>query len=130
MVPAFDNLFGVAIESTGEDSGPLCFLLGVGVCAVFLPVEVENRLLFIWSVLGIFPGVSIGDDSCSFRLFRGVDSLAFSANFRLGVMNAPIPGWDFLLPWGIFSGISISKFRTCCHCNPLLIVVLLACSSP
>ena len=97
MVPVFDNLFGVAIESTGEDSGPLRFLLGVGVCTVFLPVGVENRLLFIWSVLGIFPGVSIGDDSCSFRLFRGVDSLAFSANLRLGVVNAPIPGWDFLL---------------------------------
>ena len=63
---------------------------------------VENRLLFIWSVLGIFPGVSIGDDSCSFRLFRGVDSLAFPANFRLGVVNAHIPGWDFLLPRGIF----------------------------
>ena len=71
---------------------------------------VENRLLLIWSVLGIFPGVSIGNDSCSFRLFCGLDSLAFSANFRLGVVNAPIPGWDFLLPWGIFSGISISKF--------------------
>ena len=96
-----DNLFGVAIESTGEDSGPLRFLLGVGVCTVFLPLGVENRLLFIWSVLGICPGVSIGDDSCSIRLFRGVDSLAFSANFRLGVVNAPIPGWDFLLPWGI-----------------------------
>ena len=39
-----------------------------------------------------------------------MDSLAFSANFWLGVVNAPIPGWDFLLPWGIFSGISISKF--------------------
>ena len=109
-VPVFDNLFCVAIESTGEDSGPLRFLLGVGVCTVFLPVGVENRLLFIWSVLGIFPGVSIGNDSCSFRLFRGLDSLAFSANFRLGVVNAPIPGWDFLLPWGIFSGITISKF--------------------
>ena len=36
---------------------------GVGVCTVFLPVGVENRLLFIWSVLGIFPGFSIGDDS-------------------------------------------------------------------
>ena len=87
-----------------------CHMLGVGVCTVFLPVGVENRLLFIRSVLGIFPGVSIGNDSCSFRLFRGVDSLAFSANFRLGVVNAPIPGWDILLPWGIFSGISISKF--------------------
>ena len=42
---------------------------------------VENRLLLIWSVLGIFPGVSIGNDSCSFRLFCGVDSLALSANF-------------------------------------------------
>ena len=30
VVPVFDNLFGVAIESTGEDSGPLRFLLGVG----------------------------------------------------------------------------------------------------
>ena len=38
MVPVFDNLFGVGIESTGEDSGPLRFLLGVGVCTVFLPV--------------------------------------------------------------------------------------------
>ena len=111
VVPVFDNLFGVAIESTGEDSGPLRFLLGVGVCTVFLPVGVENRLLFIWSVLGIFQGVSIGYDYCSFRLFRGVDSLAFSANFRLGVVNAPIPGWDLLLRCGIFSGISISKFQ-------------------
>ena len=34
----------------------------------------------------------------------------FVWNFRLGVVNAPIPGWDFLLPWGIFSRISISKF--------------------
>ena len=130
MVPVFDNLFGVAIQSTGEDSGPLRFLLGVGVCTVLLPVGVENRLLFIWSVLGIFPGVSIGNDSCSFRLFRGVDSLAFSANFRLGVVNAPIPGWDFLLPWGIFPGFQFLSSRTCCHCIPLLIVVLLACSSP
>ena len=63
VVPVFDNLFGVVIESTGEYSGPLRFLLGVGVCTVFLPEGVENRLLFIWSVLGIFPGVSIGDDS-------------------------------------------------------------------
>ena len=110
MVPVFDNLFGVGIESTGEDSGPLRFLLGVGVCTVFLLVVVENRLLFIWSVLEIFPGVSTGDDSCSFRLFRGVDSLAFSVNFRLGVVKSPIFGWDFLLPRGIFSGISISKF--------------------
>ena len=28
----------------------------------------------------------------------------------MGVANAPIPGWDFLLPMGIFSGISISTF--------------------
>ena len=55
LVPVFDNLFGVAIESTGENSGSLRFLLGVGVCTVFLPVGVENRFLFIWSVRGIFP---------------------------------------------------------------------------
>ena len=91
---------------------------------------VENRLLFIWSVLGIFPGVSIGDDSCSLRLFRGVDSLAFSANFRLGVVNAPIPGWDFLLPWGIFSGISISKFPDMLPLHSASNCRLLACSSP
>ena len=110
LVPVFDSLFGVAIESTGENSGSLRFLLGVRVCTVFLPVGVENRFLFIWSVRGIFPGVSIGDDSCSFLLVRGVDSVVFSANFRMGVVNAPIPGWDFLLPRGIFSGISISTF--------------------
>ena len=130
VVPVFDNLFGVAIESTGDDSGPLRFLLGVGVCTVFLPVGVENRLLFIWSVLGIFPGVSIGDDSCSLRLFRGVDSLAFSANFRFGVVNAPIPGWDFLLPWRIFSGISISKFPDMLPLHSASNCRLLACSSP
>ena len=61
VVPVFDNLFGVAIESTGEDSGPLRFLLGWG-CVLYF---------YLWgwrtdsclSGLGIFPGVSIGDDS-------------------------------------------------------------------
>ena len=71
-------------------------------CTVFLPVVLENSLLFIWSVLGIFPGVFIGNDSCSFRLFRGVDSLAFSANFRLGVVNAPIPWLGPFAPLGDF----------------------------
>ena len=92
VVPDFDILFGVGIESTGEDSGSLRFLLGVGVSTVVLLLGVENRLLFIWSVLWIFPGVSTDDDSCSFRLFRGVDSIAFSVNFRLGVVKSPIFG--------------------------------------
>ena len=45
-----------------------------------------------------------------FLLVPGVDSVLFCANLRLGVANAPIPGWDFLLPRWIFSGISISAF--------------------
>ena len=71
---------------------------------------VENKFLFICSVRGIFPGVSTGDDSCSFLLVRGVNSELFCAKFLMGVANAPIPGWDFLLPRLIFSGISISAF--------------------
>ena len=60
------------------------------------------------SVLGIFPGVSTGEDPCSFRLFRDVDSIVFSVVFRLGVVKRPIFGWDFLLPRGIFPGF---RFR-------------------
>ena len=54
------------------------------------------------SILGIFTGVSTGEDPCSFRLFRDVDSIVFSVVFRLGVVKSPIFGLDFLLLMGIF----------------------------
>ena len=67
-----------------------------------MSLEVVNKLLFIWYVLGILPGVFIGEDSYSLRLLRGVDSLTLFVNFRLGVEKSSIVGWDVLLPWAIF----------------------------
>ena len=71
----------------------------------------EQTPVYLYYLLVKTPDLSV---------YFAVDSLAFSANFRLGVVNAPIPGWDFLLPWGIFPVHMLSFFG--CHCKNEILV--------